>query len=151
MTQKNYIDQLAQAIYTINRHAKAATEPKHLYEIKKSAIEKLINQNHAKKIGLHYSKNPKRSSQHSTVLVKIGDYFFHLPPKKDDFQNLEHLGYLDENYRNPQTRMSLSHSKQLIYRYIDWKPVPLKKPKHKASYYTPSSLGKMEWPPTKKF
>lgn len=146
------LSDLAQAIFTINRHAKAALKPQHLYTIKKKAIQKLLAEKKAKKIGLHFIDNPKYSNQYSTLLVKVADYYFHIPPSKDDFKTLEHLGSLDENYRNPKVSMSLSYAKKIIYHYIDWKEEP-NRPAYKQqnSYYTPSSLGKMEWPPTKKF
>jgi hypothetical protein len=145
--------ELAQAIYTVNRHAKTAPEPQHLYYIKKETIKRLLKENHAKKVGLHFSEHPKLSNQHSTLLVQVEDYYFHIPPSKEDFKELKHLGALDQNYRNPQTKMSLSQAKKIIYQYIDWKPVnkkPTKKP-YSSSYFTPSSLGKMEWPPRKTF
>jgi|SRR5690625_98218 len=146
------VDDIAKAIYTVNRHAKAAPKPQHLYSIKKAAIERLLKEKKAEKIGLHFSNNPKFSNQHSTLLVKVADYYFHLPPTKEDFQNLQHLGSLDQDFRNPRTKMSLSHAKRIIYTYIDWKePTHSNKQKRFSSYYTPSSLGQMEWPPTKKF
>lgn len=151
MTFNENTNQIAQAIYSINRHAKVATKPKHLYSIKKAALDKLLEENKATKIGLHFSNNPKNSNQHSTLLIKVSNYYFHLPPERNDFKNLNHLGDLDENYRNPQTRMSLSQAKKIIYKYINWYPSPKKEKKKKSSYYTPSSLGQMEWPPTKKF
>lgn len=145
-------NEIAKAIFIVNRHAKTALEPHHLYEIKKTAIEKLLQENMAKKIGLHFSNNPKYSNQHSTLLIKVDQYYFHLPPSKKDFQQLTHLGHLNESYRNPKTKMSLSKAKNIIYEYIEWKnPKPQKRKKHFSPYYTPSSLGKMEWPPTKKF
>lgn len=147
------VDQIAKAIFTVNRHAKAALKPRHLYTIKKEAIHQLLKENKAEKIGLHFSNNPKLSHQHSILLVKVADYYFHLPPRREDFKELEHLGVLDDNYRNPSARMSLSNAKRIIYRYINWKPKK-RKPKHQrysSQYYTPSSLGKMEWPPTRRF
>src|SRR5699024_8229127 len=123
--------ELAQAIFIVNRHAKTALEPQHLYTIKKTAIEKLLKENMAKKIGLHFSNNPKYSNHHSTLLIKVDQYFFHLSPSKEDFQQLTHLGHLNEN----NLKKKKNH----------------KKKEHFSSYYTPSSLGKMEWPPTKKF
>lgn len=148
------LDELARAIFTINRHAKTAPEPKHLYHIKKESINRLLKEKRAEKIGLHFSNHPKFSNQHSTLLVKVDEYFFHIPPTKDDFKELEHLGELDHNYRNPPTKMSLSQAKKIVYRYIGWQPAN-KKPnmpqrkKYRSSYFTPSSLGKMEWPPSK--
>lgn len=146
--------EIAQALYTINRHAKTAPQPQHLYQIKKKAIEQLVKEKKAKRIGLHFSEHPKLSNQHSTLLIKVDDYYFHTLPTKKDFQELKHLGSIDQNYRNPQTKMSLSYAKKIIYRYIGWeqkkKNTTHQSNKQKApNYYIPSALGKMEWPPTK--
>jgi len=146
------IHELAQAIYTINRHAKTAPEPKHLYHIKKEAIHKLIKEKRAIKIGLHFSDHPKFSNQHSTLLVKVDNFYFHIPPSKEDFKELKHLGSLDQNYRNPQVKMSLSKAKKIVYQYIGWKLEQrrhYKQKKYSSPYYIPSSLGKFEWPPKK--
>src|SRR5699024_6926017 len=118
---------LAQAIYTINRHAKTAPEPQHLYHIKKKTIERLLKEKRAKKIGLHFSNRTKLSNQHSTLLVKVDDYYFQIPPRKKDFVTLKHLGELDQSYHNPQTKMDLSQAKKIVYKYIDWKPKKRKK------------------------
>lgn len=146
------LDEIAKAIFTVNRHAKTAPEPQHLYYIKKMTIKKLLDHNDAKKIGLHFSNHPKYSNQHSTLLVQVGNYYFHVPPMKQDFKKLEHLGTLDQNHRNPSTKMALSYAKKVIYHYIDLRPAKRQKTakkRHRSSYYTPSSLGKMEWPPKK--
>ncbi|GLO65838.1 MULTISPECIES: YkyB family protein [Oceanobacillus] len=146
------VHKLAQALFSINKHAKTAPEPKHLYQIKKKAIHQLLKEKKARKIGLHFSDHPKLSSQHSTLLVKVDHYFFHIPPTKEDFKTLEHLGSLDQTYRNPHTKMPLSQAKKLVYQYIGWKPEkknPSQTRRYQSNYYTPSSLGKMEWPPTK--
>ncbi|WP_405100626.1 YkyB family protein [Oceanobacillus sp. FSL H7-0719] len=150
--QDKELHDIAQAIFTVNRHAKTAPEPQHLYFVKKEAINKLLKEKCAKKVGLHFSERPKYSNQHSTLLVKVADYYFHIPPTKEDFKELEHLGSLDKDYRNPQSKMSLSQAKRILYPYINWKPVKkVKKEKsYSSAYFTPSSLGKMEWPPTKK-
>ena len=155
MQQSNLISvsELAKALFTINRHAKTAPEPKHLYFIKKEAIKKLLAEDRAKKVGLHFSDHPKFSNQHSTLLVQVDNYYFHIPPEKSDFNQFEHLGTLDQSYRNPQTKMSLSQAKKVVYRYINYTPNYDNKKssnrKSTSSYYTPTSLGKMEWPPTK--
>ncbi|WP_010530378.1 YkyB family protein [Lentibacillus jeotgali] len=143
------LDELGKALFTINRHAKTAPDPKHLYYIKKESINRLLKENRAEKVGLHFSNNPRFSSQHSTLLVKVDKYFFHIPPTKDDFKELEHLGKLDQNYRNPPTKMSLSQAKKIVYRYIDWQPAKKPRKKYSSSYFTPSSLGKINWPPSK--
>lgn len=108
---------LSQAIFTVNRHAKTATNPKYLYKLKKATIEKMIIEKKASKVGLHFSENPKYSKQQSDVLVKCGDYTFHIPPSKQDFQELPHLGKLDHSSKNPKCRVPLNQAKQLLERY----------------------------------
>ena len=110
-------EQLATAIFTVNKHAKTAIDNKYLYELKRMTIEKMIESGRAKKVGLHFVKNPRFSQQQSSVLVQCVDYYFHLLPKKEDFKILPHLGHLDEEYRNPQRRMSLNTAKQLLSDY----------------------------------
>lgn len=112
---------LSQAIFTVNRHAKTALNPKFLYGLKKAALEKMIKEKKATKEGLHFSRNPKLSQQQSDVLVKCGEYTFHIPPTKEDFEQLPHLGYLDNHSRNPKTRMSLTAAKQLLQEYTNMK------------------------------
>ncbi|HLR07785.1 MAG TPA: YkyB family protein [Bacillota bacterium] len=144
------IDELAKAIYTINRHAKTAPKPRHLYFIKKEAIDQLLREKRAEKIGLHFSNHPRLSNQYSTVLVKVGNYYFHIPPTKDDFRKMKHLGSLDYDYRNPQSKMPLSHAKQIIYQYINWKPQKKQSTRRKpysSAYFTASSLGKIKRSP----
>ncbi len=73
---KPTVENLSKAIYTVNRHAKTATNPKYLYLLKKKALQKLLNEGKGKKVGLHFSKNPRFSQQQSDVLISLGDYFF---------------------------------------------------------------------------
>lgn len=132
--------ELAESLFIVNRHAKTAPDPKHLYEIKKHTIDKLLKENRAKKVGLHFSDHPKFSQQHSTLLIEIGGYYFHVPANKQDFQQLKHLGKVDQDYRNPKPKLSLSRAKRNLYDYLDWKQP--KKPVH--AYQTtaqPSMLG----------
>lgn len=105
---------IAQAIFTVNRHAKTAPDNHYLYALKKEALSLMITQQRAKKIGLHFSKNPQKSQQQSSVLVKCGNYYFHMLPKKEDFSSLEHLGHLDDTYRNPPSRMNLKVAKEVL-------------------------------------
>ncbi|WP_407644168.1 YkyB family protein [Falsibacillus albus] len=125
---------LARALFTVNRHAKTATNPKFLYNLKRQAICKMIKEGKAKKIGLHFSENPKFSKQQSDVLVKCGEYLFHIPPSKDDFENLTHLGQLDHSTRNPNYRMPLNQAKKLLQQYTGFKEKT--DSKHKKSTYT---------------
>jgi len=149
MSDQLPLQNIAQAIYTINRHAKTALEPQHLYTLKKETIYKLLKEKRAEKIGLHFSKPTKYSNQSSTLLVKINNYYFHLPPTKNDFKELKHLGSLDQSYRNPHVKMSLSKAKKIIYQYLNWHPKK-RTQQRPSSYYIPSSLGRqMKWPPTR--
>lgn len=42
LQNQHSINRLAQSIFVVNRHAKAATNPKYLYWLKKTALERLI-------------------------------------------------------------------------------------------------------------
>lgn len=119
------IEQIAVAIYTINRHAKTATDNKELYRLKKTAIQQLIEEGHAQKVGLHFTDHPKLSKQHSTLLVRCGEFLFHTLPEKEDFDTVPHLGRRDVSRRNPQQRMNLKTAKEIIYKYTQTSP-PLK-------------------------
>ncbi|PLR80532.1 hypothetical protein CVD25_20425 [Bacillus canaveralius] len=110
-------ENLSQAIFTVNRHAKTAPNPKYLYRLKKEAINKMIGEGKAKKVGLHFSRNPRNSQQQSDVLVVCGHYSFHIPPTKDDFKELPHLGSLNEAIRNPKAQIPLGQAKKLLQSY----------------------------------
>ena len=118
---KPTIENLSQAIFVVNRHAKTAPNPKFLYKLKHDALQKLLAEGKAKKIGLHFSNNPKYSQQQSDVLVVCGQYSFHLPPSKNDFATLPHLGRLDNNVRNPKSHLSLNEAKKLLMMYTGLK------------------------------
>lgn len=115
------IENLSQAIFTVNRHAKTAPNPKYLYQLKHDAIKKMLNEGKAKKSGLHFSNNPRNSQQQSDVLVVCGDYTFHIPPTKLDFEQLPHLGKLDQSVRNPKSSISLNNAKKLLSTYTGLK------------------------------
>ncbi|WP_117160905.1 YkyB family protein [Paraliobacillus sp. X-1268] len=134
------IEEIAKALFIINRHAKTALNPSDLYNLKKKTITKLLENKNAEKIGLHFSDRPKLSRQHSTLLVKVGSYYFHIPPNKQDFKEVEHLGNIDQNYRNPKTKLSLTQAKKVLYVFLEI-PYPVEE-KTCSAYYTPSSLGR---------
>lgn len=146
-TPSNSINDIAQALFVVNRHAKTAPDPRHLYTLKKKTIQQLLHRNQAKKLGLHYSDHPKLSHQHSTLLVQVADYCFHIPPKKEDFQNLKHLGNVDHAYRNPKPNLSLSRAKKILYKYLDWKeePSPTKPSYRKPMSTSQSSAFSSPW------
>ena len=111
------IENLSQAIFTVNRHAKTAPNPKFLYQLKHEALKKMLLEGKANKVGLHFSNNPKLSQQQSDVLVVCGNYSFHIPPAKEDFSLLPHLGKLSEHVQNPKSRLSLVSAKMLLLSY----------------------------------
>lgn len=141
--QKNMnltIDNLAQAVFIVNRHAKTAPNPKFLYKLKQEALRKLIEEGKAKKIGLHFSENPRNSQQQSDVLVECGRYLFHIPPTKMDFVHLPHLGKLDGHVRNPKTSLSLNLAKALLKSYTgitELENPPGNYPKNQRHYQKP--------------
>lgn len=114
-------ENLAKAVFIVNKHAKTATNPKFLYLLKRKALEKMVFEGKAKKEGLHFSRNPKNSQQQSDVLVSAGDYYFHMPPSKEDFAKLTHLGSLNQSFRNPKTSMPLTQAKLLLQHYVGLK------------------------------
>ncbi|UOQ85426.1 YkyB family protein [Gracilibacillus salinarum] len=144
--QHTEINKIGQALFIVNRHAKTALDPTQLYQLKNETMKKLLSEKKAIKVGLHFSNNPKQSRQHSVLLVQVGNYYFHMPPSKDDMQALKHLGKLDESYRNPKPSLSLTNAKKTLLVYLDWSVKATKqkqaKPKPKYSPFTnsPSSL-----------
>ncbi|MCA1023462.1 YkyB family protein [Halobacillus litoralis] len=142
MNRKQLSDrEIAESLFIVNRHAKTAPEPKHLYDIKKHTIDLLLKEKRARKVGLHYSDHPRLSQQHSTLLIEIGGYYFHVPAAKDDFQHLEHLGRVDQSYRNPKPKLSLSRAKRTLYQYLNWKQPEKTSPRAFHSTPQPSLLG----------
>ncbi|MFD1862307.1 YkyB family protein [Planococcus chinensis] len=133
-TQKSD-SEIAQAIFTVNRHAKTAPDNQYLYALKKEALSAMIIHNRAQKIGLHFSKNPRKSQQQSSVLVKCGNYYFHMLPKKEDFEQLEHLGQLDESYRNPPSRMNLKTAKEILSDLTGLQPQKKETQQTQAAHY----------------
>lgn len=114
LADANSLRELAVAIYTVNRHAKTAPDNRPLYQLKKVAIAKLLETGGAEKVGLHFVENPRYSKQHSTVLVRCGEFLFHTLPEKEDFAQLPHLGEQDMEFRNPQERMSLKAARDIL-------------------------------------
>jgi hypothetical protein len=137
-------EQIATAIYTVNRHAKTALDNKPLYSLKKQAIDKMLTENKAKKVGLHFVRNPKNSQQQSSVLIQCADYYFHVIPMKEDFKKLPHLGHLDDTYRNPIRKMNLKVAKQLLVDYIGPQPI-IKQPTKKTTPYTSQFSSPQKW------
>ncbi|WP_062237254.1 YkyB family protein [Fictibacillus sp. FJAT-27399] len=132
---KTTTQDLAIAIYIINKHAKNAPA---LYEMKQRAIEKLLKQGKAQKVGLNYSPNPGKALQRLDVLVQVEDYLFHLPSTKEDRKTLNILEY-EAQIRNPKASMPLKRAKQILEAYS-----PLPKPpavKHSRPKQRPKYIG----------
>ncbi|WP_043934852.1 YkyB family protein [Bacillus sp. EB01] len=130
------VQNLSQAIYIVNRHAKTAPNPKYLYLLKHESLKKMLREGKAKKIGLHFSNRPKNSQQQSDVLVECGDYTFHIPPEKKDFAELPHLGQLNDLIRNPKASIPLTHAKAILQAYTGIKETP-DPPDRKKTYQKP--------------
>ncbi|MBB4824110.1 hypothetical protein HNO89_001330 [Sporosarcina luteola] len=123
---------IAVAIYTVNRHAKTAIDKKALYTLKNEAIRKLLIEGRAKKMGLHFVENPQYSKQSSTVLVECGEFLFHTLPEKGDFDTLPHLGEQDQAYRNPKERMNLRTARMILTNYVQPHTQPKSRPQKKV-------------------
>lgn len=108
---------LSKALFIVNRHAKTAIDSKYLYQLKHAAIKKMLAEGKAKKIGLHFSRNPKFSQQQLDVLISCDNYYFHIPPTREDIHNLTHLGKLDDHFRNPKTILPLKEAKKILQLY----------------------------------
>ncbi|GHI01415.1 YkyB family protein [Neobacillus kokaensis] len=134
------IENLSQAVFIVNRHAKTAINPKFLYKLKQESLKRLIEEGKAKKIGLHFSENPRNSQQQSDCLVECGRYLFHIPPTKTDFINLPHLGKLDSQVRNPKAVMSLNTAKAILQSYtgvMEHTDAPRSPKNHQRNYQKP--------------
>lgn len=134
------IENLSQAIFIVNRHAKTAPNPKFLYKLKHTSLKRLLEEGKATKVGLHFSENPKNSQQQSDVLVQCGRYTFHIPPTKDDFADLPHLGKLDDHVRNPKASLSLTTAKAILSSYTglsDSEKPPTNHKHHHTVYQKP--------------
>ncbi len=127
------IDDLSKALFIINRNAKTAPDSRYLYQLKHETIKKMLKEGKAKKVGLHYSRNPRFSQQQLDVLVSCGEYYFHIPPTKDDIKNLKHLGELDDDVRNPKTIFPLKEAKRILQSYTG---LQYKQERSKPTYRT---------------
>jgi hypothetical protein len=129
------MENLAKALFVVNRHAKTSPHPQKLYQLKTTAINRLIKEGKAEKVGLQQSPNPgKFHQQTSNTLVKVGDYGFHILSSKEDLVELPHLGDWSETFRNPTHSFPLRVAVRLLEEYIEDAP---------ATSNPPSSGGRM--------
>lgn len=138
-------DEIAQAIYIVNKHAKTAIDSKYLYSLKKSAIQRLLKEGGAKKLGLHFSPNPKFCQQRLDLVIEVENYIFHIPPTKEDRESLPHLGERNHQYRNPKSTISIKKAKEILEKYTEkeMKTIPKKETKKdkKNNIFLSSYLG----------
>jgi len=119
VTLKPTLENLAIAIYVVNRHAKTSPQPQKLYQLKTSALEKLMIEGKAQKVGLQQSPNPSKYHQQTcNTLVKVGEYGFHLLSTREDLQGLPHLGEWNDEFRNPTESFSLRQAISLLEQYV---------------------------------
>lgn len=112
-------DNIAKALFVVNRHAKTSPAPQKLYQLKTAVIEKLLQEGKATKVGLQQSPNPSKfHKQVSNTLVKVGDYGFHILATREDMQTLPHLGGWSEEFRNPSDSFSLRQAIHLLEGYL---------------------------------
>lgn len=123
------LEEITHALYVINRNLKTITAPdrrRYLYNLKKNVLLKLVSEGKAKKVGIHFSPNPRLSKQANDVLIEVGDYAFHIPPTKEDFQTLPHLGQREQEKRNPKVYYPFKKAIRLLEDYLEDK-VQIKK------------------------
>jgi hypothetical protein len=103
------MQELLSAIYTVNNHAKNAN---HLYLYKHRAINKLISEKKAKKIGIQ-----KLAPGSIFTVIKAGGFQFHMPVSPLDKKILPSIP-LEPQYRNPKHHMSVKNAKRIIEEYL---------------------------------
>lgn len=112
------IENLAKALFVVNRHAKTSPQPQKLYQLKTNVIHKLISEGKAEKVGLQHSPNPSKFHQQTcNTLVKIAEYGFHILSTREDLLELPHLGEWNEDFRNPTDSFPLRSAVQLLEQY----------------------------------
>lgn len=143
---KPTVDNLAKALFAVNRHAKTSPQPQKLYQLKTLVLEKLISEGKAEKVGLQQSPNPSKFHQQtSNTLVKVGEYGFHILSTREDLVELPHLGEWSEDFRNPTDTFPLRQAVQLLEQYArpmeshpqthTKRPAPVSKPNNRRKPY----------------
>ena len=119
-------NEIAQAIYVINRRAKVIPDSSALYSLKHAAIKKLISEQRATKLCIHRFKrvhqfhsilNSKIDIHTIFTLVSCGEYIFHYPAEKQDIKDLQYKQKI-VNIRNPRSEMSYSSAKHILLQYL---------------------------------
>ena len=115
------LEELTHALYVINRNLKTIGDQerkRYLYNLKKDVLLQLVAEGKAKKVGIHFSPNPKLCKQASDVLIEVGDFAFHIPTTKEDFNNLPHLGSRENEKRNPKIYYPFKKAVRVLEDYM---------------------------------
>lgn len=120
------INEIAQAIYVINRRAKVAPDSSALYALKHAAIKKLLSEQRATKLCIHRFKrvhhfhsilDSKVDVPTTFTLVSCGEYIFHYPAEKQDLKDLQYEKEI-VSIRNPYSKMKYSSAKHILLQYL---------------------------------
>jgi hypothetical protein len=109
---------IVQAIYIINRAAKMSRRSKTLYTLKRSALLKLLRENSAYVVGLHYYSSQRCSTPRYYLLICSHNYFFHLVPKHNDLSTHPTVTAI-KYHRNPLVTMPLDNAIKIVSTYIN--------------------------------
>ena len=119
-------DEIAQAIYVVNRRAKTVPDASMLYALKHDAIKKLVAEQRATRLCVHRFKrvqqfhsirNLKIDINTIFTLVSCGEYIFHYPANHQDIKDLLFQQKID-GIRNPRSEMSYSSAKRILFEYL---------------------------------
>lgn len=117
---------IAQSIHVINKRAKQVPDSNLLYQLKHTAIKKLIIENKAKKLYLHRFKcvqqlhnqiNSSEGINKVFIVVFCENYYFHSPANKTDLDSLR-FEKLQRGVFNPSTKMKYFKAKRNIIAYL---------------------------------
>jgi hypothetical protein len=111
------MEELLKAIYTVNNHAKNAD---HLYVYKHRAINKLMSEKKANKIGIQ-----KLAPGSIFTIIEVCGFQFHMPVTPSDKKTLPSIP-IEPQYRNPKHHMSVKKAKKIIEEYLG-EPLELKR------------------------
>lgn len=120
-------DEIAQAIYVVNRRAKIVPDASMLYALKHEAIKKLVTEQRATRLCVHRFKRVRQlhSIRDAKVdintiftLVSCGDYIFHYPAERQDIKDLLFQQKII-GIRNPRSQMNYSTAKRLLIEYLN--------------------------------
>lgn len=120
-------DEIAQAIYVVNRRAKTVPDASMLYTLKHDAIKKLVTEKRATRLCVHRFKRVRQFHSIRDVkvdintvftLVSCGEYIFHYPAERQDIKDLLFQQKII-GIRNPRSEMSYASAKRLLFEYLN--------------------------------